>query len=207
VRAFYISFFKQLVSTGTKGIMIDLLRHPPIAGYEPIVADAFKAKYGKDYREHDMFSDPLALEHQSQYLRAFLVELRKEIGKDIEISVRCRGPQAFGFKGKELIDAGLVDSIVDGNWYSGYGPRATIDETIKAVGTRGKAYAVVEGTDVNPKGWGRLEGNPSASAIAAFSKHYVGTGLDGWGTYESTVNTWYPDVRRAIRAAGWEWHK
>jgi len=37
VRTFYVSFFKQLASTGTKGIMIDMLRHPPIAGYEPIV--------------------------------------------------------------------------------------------------------------------------------------------------------------------------
>jgi hypothetical protein len=32
VRTYYVSFFKQLASTGTKGIMIDLLRHPPIAG-------------------------------------------------------------------------------------------------------------------------------------------------------------------------------
>ena len=38
--------------------MIDLLRHPPIAGYEPIVTEAFKKKYGKDMETLDVYSDP-----------------------------------------------------------------------------------------------------------------------------------------------------
>src|SRR5207244_1939954 len=32
VRAYYIKFCKQFVSAGSRGILIDLLRHPPIAG-------------------------------------------------------------------------------------------------------------------------------------------------------------------------------
>ena len=48
MRAFYIKVFKQLASTGTKGIMIDLLRHPPLAGFEPAYDDDFKKKYGID---------------------------------------------------------------------------------------------------------------------------------------------------------------
>src|SRR5207247_1080926 len=77
VRAYYVKFFKQLASTGTRGILIDLLRHPPIAGYEPIVSDAFKKKYGKDMEEFELNHDPLVQEHLSQYLKQFLVELRK----------------------------------------------------------------------------------------------------------------------------------
>src|SRR5205814_70822 len=87
VRAFYLKFFKQLASTGTRGILLDLLRHPPIAGYEPIVSEAFKKKYGTDMEERDVYHDPLVQEHLSQYLRLFLVDLRKEIGPHIEIAV------------------------------------------------------------------------------------------------------------------------
>ena len=43
-------------------------------------------------RELEIYHDPLVQEHLSGYLRLFLVELRKEIGPDIEISIRCSGP-------------------------------------------------------------------------------------------------------------------
>ena len=36
-------------------------------------------------------------------IRLFLVELRKEIGDDIEISVRCSGPSKYALRGKEWI--------------------------------------------------------------------------------------------------------
>lgn len=208
VRAFYISFFKQLASTGTKGIMIDLLRHPPIAGYEPIVTEAFQQKYGKDMRELDVFSDPLVNEHLSGYLRTFLVDLRKEIGKDIEISVRSRGPDGFALRGKEWIAEGLIDSIVDGNWYSGNGPRSTVGATVEAAGTRGHAYAVIEPWDVDPtKGWNRRMGRIAPETIDALAKAYTGKGLTGIGVYESTEFEWIPELRHAIRRAGWTWHK
>jgi hypothetical protein len=205
VRAFYVRFFKQLASTGTPGIMIDLLRHPPIAGYEPIVRGAFKKKYGMDMEERDVYHDPLVNEHLSQYLRLFLVELRKELGKDIEISVRSSGPNKYALKGKEWIAEGLIDTIVDGHWYSGNGPRPTIAATVEAAGARGKACAIAETLDVNPeKGWGRRPGFLSPQAIRALAKHYSGKGVASFGIYESTIFTWYPETRRTIRAAGWE---
>ena len=152
VRTFYVSFFKQIASTGTKGILMDMLRHPPIAGYEPIVSEAFKKKYGKDMEPLDLYKDPLIQEHFSEYLRAFLVELRQAVGQDIEIAVRCRGPEAFGLRGKEFIEAGLINTIVDAHWYSGNGPRPTIDATVAAVGTKGKAMAGADHfDDVDPK--------------------------------------------------------
>ncbi len=204
VRSFYVKFFKQIASTGTPGIMIDLLRHPPIAGYEPIETESFQKKYGMDMRERDIYHDSLVQEHLSGYFRQFLVELRKEIGDKIEISVRCSGPSKYALRGKEWIAEGLINTIVDGHWYSGNGPRPTIDDTAEAVGTRGQALAVAEVSDVDPKdNWKRREGYLSAEAISALAKHYSGRGVAAFGLYESTVFTWRPDIRQAIRAAGW----
>ena len=206
VRAFYVKFFKQIASTGTPGIMIDLLRHPPLAGYEPISSEAFKKKYGTDMEELDLFKDPRCAEHLSGYLEAFLVDLRREIGPKIEISVRSRGPEEFGLRGKKWIESGLINTIVDGNYYSGNGPRPTIEATIAAAGARGKAFAVAESKDVDPQNkWKEREGALSTEAITALAKHYSEKGADGFGIYESTLFTWCPDVRRAIREAGWNY--
>jgi hypothetical protein len=205
VRAYYVKFFKQLASTGTRGILIDLLRHPPIAGYEPIVSDAFKKKYGMEMESRDLYHDPLVQEHLSQYFKTFLVDLRKAVGKDIEIAVRSSGPSKFALRGKEWIAEGLIDTIIDGNWYSGYGPRPTISATVEACGDRGKTFAIIEAGDVDPlKNWQRREGELSAEALAAFTKHYSGKGVARIGLYESTLYTYYPDLRRAIRQAGWD---
>ncbi len=207
VRSFYVKFFKQIASTGTPGIMIDLLRHPPIAGYEPIVTEAFEKKYGKDMRERDVYHDPLVQEHLSQYLRLFLVELRKEIGPDIEISVRCSGPNKYALRGADWIKAGLIDTIVDGNWYSGNGPRGSIGATVAAAGTRGTALAVAEVSDVDPANkWSRREGYLSSEAIRALARDYSGRGVAAFGLYESTIFTWDPAARRTIRAAGWKYN-
>lgn len=207
VRTFYVSFFKQLASTGTKGILIDMLRHPPIAGFEPVVAQAFKRRYGKDMEPLDIYGDPQVQEHLSEYLRLFLVELRQAIGNDIEISVRCRGPEAFGLRGKEFIEAGLINTIVDGHWYSGNAPRPTIEATVAAVGTRGKAMAAGETfTDVDPaNGWKASKRIISPAAIEALAKAYSGRGVAAFGLYESTLHTWSPDSRRAVREAGWNY--
>ena len=136
-------------------------------------------------------------------IRLFLVELRKEIGDDIEISVRCSGPNKYALRGKEWIADGLIDTIVGGNWYSGNGPRGT-DATIEAAGTRDKAFAVAETSDVDPENnWKRRDGNLSVQAISALAAEYSGRGVVRFGLYESTIFTWDPELRRAIRAAGW----
>jgi hypothetical protein len=204
VRAYYVKFFKAMADTGTKGILIDLLRHPPIAGFEPIVSDAFKKKYGKDMHSLNLYRDPLVQEHLSSYFRLFLVDLRKAVGKDLEISVRSSGPDQFALRGKEWIEEGLINSIIDGNWYSGNGPRPTIDATVAAVGKKGRAYAIIETGDVDPlKNWAKRPGTLSVEAIEAFTNVYRGKKLAGFGLYESTVFTYAPELRRAVRAAGW----
>jgi hypothetical protein len=153
----------------------------------------------------DIYRNPEVVEHLSGYFRLFLEELRRTIGSEIEISVRCSGPNNFALRGKEWIDAGLINTIVDGHWYSGNGPRPTIDETVAAVGIRGKAMAAAEVSEVDPKqNWRPIKGGIlSPSSIEALAKAYSGRGVAAFGLYESTIHTWDPDTRRAIRAAGW----
>jgi hypothetical protein len=210
VRAYYVKFCKQLASTGTKGILIDLLRHPPVAGYEKVVSDAFRKKYGKDMEERDLYHDPLVQEHLAGYLRSFLVELRKAVGPKVEIAVRSSGPDKYALRGKAWVAEGLVDTLIDGNWYSGNGPRPTITATVAAAARKARTgwlpawtFAIAEPSDVDPrKGWGRRPGLLSAEALAALARHYSGRGVARFGVYESTPFTWYPDLRRAVRAAG-----
>ncbi|MEX0586801.1 MAG: hypothetical protein WD176_09160, partial [Pirellulales bacterium] len=138
--------------------------------------------------------------------RLFLVEMRQAIGSDIEVSVRSSGPSRFALRGKEWIEAGLIDTLVDGHWYSGNGPRPTIDATVEAVGTRGRALAAAEITNVDPQqNWQPRKGILSPEAIGALAESYSGRGVANFGLYESTAHTWYPDARRAIRAAGWKY--
>jgi hypothetical protein len=204
VRAFYVKFFKEIARTGTKGILIDLLRHPGIAGYEPISRDAFKKKHGHDMETHELYYDPLVQEHLSQYLHAFLVDVRKELGKEVQLIVRCAGPRNFAFRGKEWVAEGLVDGILDGNWYSGSGPRSTIGDTVTACGDRALPYAVIEPGDVDPtKNWTPRAGIARPDTLLAFARHYSGRGVAGFGLYSSGDFTWYPDIRRGLRAAAW----
>ena len=206
VRTYYVKVFKQLASTGTHGVMIDLLRHPPIAGYEPIVCEEFKKKYGKEMETLDIYRDPLVQEHFSEYMRLFLVELRQAIGNDIDISVRTSGPNGFGLAGKKFIDAGLINTIVDGNWYSGNGPRPTIGATVEACGTKGHAYAVAETFDVEwQRQWQPIRAIRCRRKRSSRSPRYSGKGVERFGLYETTVFMRYPDLRRAIRQAAWEY--
>src|SRR3954454_15316085 len=123
--------------------------------------------------ELDLYHDPLVQEHLSDYLRLFLVDLRKAVGKEIEIGVRSSGPDKYALRGKEWIADGLIDTILDGHWYSGNGPRPTIDATVKAAGERGKAMAVAESYNVDPKNsWAKREGSLSPDAIAALAAQY-----------------------------------
>jgi hypothetical protein len=120
--------------------------------------------------------------------------------------VRCSGPDKFSLRGKEWIEEGLINTIVDGHWYSGNGPRPTIDATVAAAGRRGRAFAAAETSDVDPRSkWTEREGPLSEEAILALAKEYSGRGVARFGVYESTLFTYYPELRRAIRAAGWSY--
>src|SRR5262249_12086897 len=159
-------------------------------------------KPGEDLQQ-PLYHNPMVNEHQADLLELFLRDLRKEVGPDLEISVRSSGPNKFGLRGKAWIDSGLIQTIVDGNWYSGNGPRPTAEATVAAAGTRGKAYAIAEPGNVDPKTWGKKPGTLDTDAILALAKHYRAKGIHRFGVYESTEFIWRPGLRRAIRQAGW----
>ncbi len=97
---------------------------------------------------------------------------------------------------------------MDGNWYSGNGPRPTIEATVAAVSVlpRGRAFAIAETGDVDPqKGWAKRPGNLLPEAIFALAASYSNRGVARFGLYESTVFNWEPATRRAIREAGWNY--
>jgi hypothetical protein len=212
VRAFYVSFIKQLASTGTPGILLDLLRHPPLAGFEPVSAEQFRKKYGFEMAsllkeggdpKGLLLKHPQLVDHLADLFELFLRELRQEIGNDIEISVRSRGPDAFGLRGKEMVDAGLVDTIIDGNWYTRNILRP-IETTLAAVGDKGRAFAIAEFENVDPATQARKSGTFDAEAILAYARHYSEKRVHQFGLYESNIFVWRPELRRAIRRAGWE---
>ena len=84
------------------------------------------------------------------------------------------------------------NAIIDGNWYSGNGPRPTIEQTVEAVGSKGKAYAIAEYNTTNEQ-------------ILELARHYSGKGVARFGLYESMVFMWDPEVRRTIRKAAWDY--
>jgi hypothetical protein len=211
VRAFYVTICKQMASTGTRGILLDLLRHPPLGGFEKPTLDAYKAKYGedllarvqagKDSREL-LIQDPKVIDVFADFLEQFLRDLRKEVGPEPEIAIRSSGPDKYGLRGKKWVESGLIQTIIDGHWYSGRGPRPTIDATVAAAGGRGNAYAIADPGNVDPKTWGNLPGSLSPEAILALARHYKAKGVRRFGLYESTEFCWRPEARRAIREAG-----
>jgi len=206
VRAYYVKFFKQIAATGTPGILIDLLRWPPIAGYDPIVIEAFQKKYGEDMRRRHITRDRLVHEHLSGYLRQFLVDVRKEIGNEIQIAVRCDGPDKFAFKGQQWIEEGLVNAIFNSG-SGGSAPRSSITASLAAAGQRGAVYAVVHAnSDVDPRRVSQArKGLLTPASLQALAGHYSGRGIRGVGIYESSISMRFPEMRRAIRAAGWEY--
>jgi hypothetical protein len=211
VRAFYVTLCKQMASTGTRGILLDLLRHPPLAGFEKPTLDAYKTRYGEDLLARVqagqdsrtlLIQDPKVNEVMADFLEQFLRDLRKEVGPDLEIAVRSSGPDKYGLRGKKWIEAGLIQTIIDGHWYSGRGPRPTIEATIAAAGTKGNAYAIADPGNVDLKTWTNQPGTLTTDAILALAKHYKDKGVQRFGLYESTEFCWRPELRRAIREAG-----
>jgi hypothetical protein len=120
--------------------------------------------------------------------------------------VRSRGPDAFGLRGKAMIDAGLINTIIDGNWYSGNRPRPTIEAPRAACGDKGQALAVAEFENIDPTTYARKPGTFDAEAILSFARHYSQKQAHGFGLYESNIFVWRPELRRAIRQAGWDYH-
>lgn len=214
VRSFYVRVCKHLVASGSKGLLIDLLRHPPLCNFEPPVQEIFRKRHGVDILAEIktkadirrlLNKDPRGLAIQKEFLELFLQELRKEVGPDIEIAVRSRGPDGFGLAGDKFVKAGLVDTLIDGHWYSGNGPRPTALDTIKAAGTRGRAFVCNETVEnIDPVTWKEKPGTLEADSLRALARHYRDLGVQRFGVYETAAVLFDPELQRAVRQASKE---
>ena len=143
-------------------------------------------------------ADPRIGEHHSGYINRFLREVRKAL-PGIEISARIRNMNEFGLDAAAWVREGLVDTIIEGNWYTPNRPR-DVEKGVLAVtrGTPVRAYVVAETetpgwtTPVEQRRWF------SAADILDYARVYREKGIGRFGLYESTIFLWYPDMRRAI---------
>jgi hypothetical protein len=195
VRRYYLAIMKDIAGTGVGGILLDWLRHPPAVGYEPEVQESFRKRYGADMAALPE-SDPRIGAHHSEYVKLFLRDLRAAL-PGIEISARIRNMNEFGLDASAWVREGLVDTIVEGNWYTPNRPR-DVEKGVLSVtgGTPVRAYVVAETSDWNtPVATRRWF---SAEEILEHARVYRSKGIGRFGLYESTIFLWYPELRRAI---------
>lgn len=217
VRSFYVRMLKQLVDAGAEGLLLDLLRHPPICNLETPVTDRLKNKHGvdiwsvlkpkEDFRTF-LNSDPRGLAVQREFFEDFLKELRAAVGPKIEISVRARTGTSLALDGPKFVADGLVDTILDSGYLdTAAAPRSKIQQTLAAVGTKGRAFAVAAPFNADPVTWKGKPGGLEAPGLLALAKLYREQKVHGFGVYESVSFLFDPDRARAIRQASREFAK
>lgn len=214
VRTFYVQMCKQIVDAGARGLLLDLLRHPPICNFEAPVTDRLKERHGLDVWSliktkadvrHFLSRDPRGQAIQREFFEAFLKELRQAVGPTVEISVRSRNADGFALDGEKFVKAGLVDTILDSSYGAGVAlPRPEIEKTLAAVGNKGRAFAVTEPFNVDPTTWTKKPGGLDAPGLLALAKLYHEKKVHGFGVYESASFIFDPDRCRAVRQASRE---
>ena len=129
VRAYVREICIEMVRKGVGGLMLDLLRHPPLAGYEPPLIEGYKKLYGIDPRTIKT-EDTVAYAQWTSYrarnsFTQFVIELSEELkrlGLSVPIGIRCSlGPMDWnrkqGMDVKDLVHRGLVKEICLMNGY------------------------------------------------------------------------------------------
>jgi hypothetical protein len=122
-RQFKASLVGEVASYGVRGVCIDVLRHPPVAEYEPILVDAFIARTGQDPRQMpgdgSMEWLKFRCEAFTQFLRdcrAAIADQRSPDGRPLQLIVRTldqpwRNLQC-GCDVEAWVDEGLVDGLI-----------------------------------------------------------------------------------------------
>jgi hypothetical protein len=103
VRAYVRAICVEMVRKGVDGLMFDLLRHPPLAGYEPPLVDGYQKLHGIDPRSISK-TDTASYAQWTSYrarhsFTQFVIELKEELaqlGLSVPICIRCSlGPIAW----------------------------------------------------------------------------------------------------------------
>ncbi len=129
VRAYVRRICVEMVQKGVTGLMLDLLRHPPLAGYEPPLIKGYRQQYGVDPRS--ILPTDIAAYAQWTSYRArnsftqFMIELSndlKRLGISVPLGIRCGlAPFAWnreqGMDVEDLVQRGLLREICLMNGY------------------------------------------------------------------------------------------
>ncbi len=124
VRKWKIDILKEVAERGVDGLVLGVLRHPPMLNYHPVLVEGFKSKYGvypPALKEPSKDPDDLTkkwLYYRADFLTILVKELRKElaaIGKaNIKLSVWIR-PSCYLYDGVDLdrwLGEGLVQEVI-----------------------------------------------------------------------------------------------
>lgn len=133
IREMKIKCLIEQAKYGVDGLYIDFNRKCPVIGWEDIVVDEFKDKYGKDPKTLSSSElRPLWMEHACSYLTQFLRDLKSEFLRefpDKKIPIAGQVPGGWSLAGHPncMLDAmdpvtwakeGLIDMVSLGEWTS-----------------------------------------------------------------------------------------
>jgi len=129
VRAYVRRICVEMAQKGVDGLMLDLLRHPPLAGYEPPLVEAYQAQHGVDPRtirrsDQDAYRQWTAYRARHSFTQ-FVIDLKHELeraGHAVPIGIRCSlAPFAWnrgnGMDVEDLVRRGLLREICLMNGY------------------------------------------------------------------------------------------
>ena len=206
VRDYVRALCVEMVRKGVDGLMLDLLRHPPLAGYDPPLIDGYMNAYGVDPRNVKR-SDGAEFARWSAYrarhsFTQFVIELADEltrIGKSVPIGLRCSlAPFSWnrdnGMDVEDLVKRGLVRELCLMNGYLSRPELLHRPHEIAAVAepyfrlNKGRSVKLICG----------LHGRGPAETLT-YTRHAHDAGFDGVAIYESDVYATKPDYICAYR--------
>lgn len=123
VRQYLCSIAREILGYGVDGLMIDVLRHPPMVQYDKPLVDAFIEQTGEDPMQMDGFGTEAWLRFRATAFTSLLADLRQMMNdngyKDLPIYVRAMpDPWRLLRDGCDLdawCQQGIVDTFVAGH--------------------------------------------------------------------------------------------
>jgi hypothetical protein len=206
VRQYVQAICVEMVEKGVDGLMLDLLRHPPLAGYEPPLIDGYRQQFGVDPRTIAA-SDVNEFTRWSAYrarhsFTQFVIELSEQLraaGRSVPIGLRCSlAPFAWnrdsGMDVEDLVKRGLIRELCLMNGYLSRPELLHRPHEIAAVSE--PYFALCKDRDV--KMICGLHGR-SPSELVTYARFIHEAGYDGIAYYETDVWATKPAYIAAFR--------
>ncbi|MGI6562257.1 MAG: family 10 glycosylhydrolase [Clostridia bacterium] len=196
VRRWKIEILKEVIERGVDGIVLGVLRHPPMLNYHPVLTEGFKAKYGEEPPK--LFEPPANpdewtlkwLFYRAEFLTTLVRELRYEMERmkkgHLKLAVWIR-PSCYLYDGVDLdtwLEEGLVHEVIVSAYRGDELPGPL--ELQKKIQEKAEFHVEILGTDTEEE---RIK-----SKIASYANRNV----DGICIYESNLAVTRPLWRELI---------